>query len=83
MANLIEQILGIYSILLITISTIGNTLSSLISYRLGKKGIPTCKLYTFNQYFSLEALSWLLAYSMIDQSLQLYFPKIKYNSDTK
>ncbi len=129
MINLIEKAFGIYSILLIIISTFGSTFSSFVCYRLGKKGIPTfkilsfvfileattqytwildiflqiffennneksaidnvniieslsiptCKIFAFNQYFSLQALSWLLVYSMIDQNLQLYFRNIKYN----
>ena len=133
MINLIEKAFGIYSILLIIISTLGSTFSSFVCYSLGKKGIPTfkilsfvfileattqytwildiflqifvenddeksaidnvniiesfsiptCKIFTFNQYFTLEALSWLLVYSMIDQNLQLYFPKIKYNLNSK
>jgi hypothetical protein len=133
MINLIEKAFGIYSILLIIISTLGSTFSSFVCYSLGKKGIPTfkilsfvfileattqytwildiflqifvenndeksaidniniieslsiptCKIFAFNQYFTLEALSWLLVYSMIDQNLQLYFPKIKYNLNSK
>jgi len=133
MINIIEEAFGIYSILLIIISTLGSTFSSFVCHRLGKKGIqtfnilsfvfileattqytwildiflkiftpnndeksaidniniiesfsiPTCKIFTFNQYFSLEALSWLLVYSMIDQNLQLYFPAIKYNLNPK
>jgi len=132
MINVLQEIFGIYSILLIIISKLGNTFSSYISYRLGKQkistfqilafvfileatsqytwildiflkilvdssekslidntnilesfSIPTCKIFTFNQYFSLEALSWLLVFSLIDQNLQLYFPKTKYNSNPK
>jgi len=133
MINLIEKAFGIYSILLIIISTFGSTFSSFVCYRLGKKGIPTfkilsfvfileattqytwildiflqiffennneksaidnvniieslsiptCKIFAFNQYFTLQALSWLLVYSMIDQNLQLYFRNIKYNLNSK
>lgn len=128
--DLVTQIYGYYSIILITFSTIGNLFSSYVCYRLGLKkistfkilsyvfilnatslytwvldiflkitivkkdfqigniddtnivesySIPTCKIFTFNQYFSLESLSWLLVYCLIDQNIQIYFPKIKYN----
>ena len=45
--------------------------------------VPTCKIFTFLQYFSLQCSAWLLTYSSIDQILKLYFPSIKYNRNKK
>ncbi len=61
MKNLIEEILGIYSICLIIISTLGSTFSSFVCYRLGKKGKQTFRILSF--IFILEATSqysWIL-----------------------
>ena len=69
MINLIEKAFGIYSILLIIISTFGSTFSSCVCYRLGKKGIPTFKILSF--VFILEATTqytWIL-----DIFLQIFF----------
>ncbi len=55
MKNLIEEILGIYSICLIIISTLGSTFSSFVCYRLGKKGKQTFRILSF--IFILEATS--------------------------
>lgn len=38
------------------------------------QNIVTCKIFTFMQYFSLQAISWLLTYLTIDQNLKIYFP---------
>lgn len=36
--------------------------------------IPTCKIFTFSQFFSLHCISWLLTYMSIDQVIKVYFP---------
>lgn len=126
--DIVSKIYGIYSIILILVSTIGNLYSSIISFRLANKNkeifrilafmfilealtlytwtldiflaifspeesinnidnvniiesltIPTCKIFTFNQYFTLEAISWLLVFLLVHQNIQLYFPRLKYN----
>ena len=45
--------------------------------------VPTCKIFTFNQYYSLQCISWLYAYASVDQILKIYFPKAKYNLNQK
>lgn len=41
--------------------------------------IPTCKIFAFNQYFTLQTISWLLVFLLVDQIILLYLPKLKYN----
>ena len=42
--------------------------------------IPTCKIFTFTQFFSLHSISWLLAFMSIDQVIKVYFPNNKFQS---
>lgn len=35
--------------------------------------IVTCKIFTFMQYFSLQAVAWLLTYINIDQNIKVRF----------
>lgn len=39
------------------------------------QNIVTCRLFTFMQYFSLQTISWLLAYVTIDQSIKVCHTK--------
>ena len=41
-------------------------------------GLPTCKIFTFLQYYSLQCISWLLMSVSIDQGLKVYFPHSRY-----
>ncbi|CAF1089072.1 unnamed protein product [Brachionus calyciflorus] len=45
--------------------------------------IPTCKIFTFNQFFSLHSISWLLTFMAIDQVIKIYFPNNRFQSIKK
>ncbi|RNA12601.1 hypothetical protein BpHYR1_009087 [Brachionus plicatilis] len=45
--------------------------------------IPTCKIFTFIQFFSLHSISWLLTYMSVDQAVKVFFPTTQFLNTRK